>query len=383
MAVVNQGRQIQFINGINGVSPGGIATINLDTNKRYHRNKLQCSSVNYQGGTGLATVKLTGAGNNDLTVTPTVVNGVITAVAVVAGGTGYTTGDTITITDNTGTGFVGTVTAAAGVVSAVAVTSTGTASPTSPVSVIDTLKQVVNGIVIRDISVDSAMRILNANNIFPALGELPLDYTEPWFNVNQLNEITSWDMFGQSTFALQPKILGTRTLPAIIGVQEFDNSRNVRPTPNGLVPFLQPVAQHEFTFNIVAGLNLINTIPFDFPIRRMWLKGSVPGNIAQLEVIQDGNKAFEATYAQMRQMYEDYGFWFGKPNFLSTNYATTNALKAAYNPLATFDFAFISDPDQRLQKALSCEASMVLRVTSTAAQALTVVVESLPGQYAA
>lgn len=381
--VVNTGRQIQFINGINGVAAGGIATINLDTNKRYHRNKLQVSSINYQGGTGLATTKLTGGGNNDLTVTPTVVNGVITAVAVVAGGTGYTTGDTITINDNTGTGFVGTVTAAAGVVSAVAVTSTGTASATNPVSVISQLKQVVNGIVIRDVSTDTILRLLNAQGIFPALGELPLDYTEPPFNVNQINELTSWDMFGQSTFSLQATIATTRTLPGLAGVMEYDNSRNARPTPQGLVPFLQPIAHHEFTFNVIAGLNLINTIPFDFPIRRLWLKGSTAGQITQLEVLQDGNKAFEATYAQMRQMYEDYGFYFGKPNYINQNYSTSNALKAAYNPINAFDFAYISDPDQRISKALTCESSLVLRVTSAIAQSLTVVVESLPGQYAA
>src|SRR4051812_35128726 len=264
--VQNYGRIIQEINGINGVSANGNAVINMDVNKRYHRNVLQTSAINYTGGTGLATVKITGAGNNNLTVTPTVVNGVITAVAVVAGGTGYTTGDTITITDATGSGFVGTVTAGGGVVSAVAVTSTGTASPTNPVTVLSSLQQTVNGVIIRDISVDSICRVINANGIFPALGELPLYYTDPADNVNQLNEVTSWDMFGQSTFTIKTLIASTASLPALSGLQEFDNFRNVRPTPSGGVPFLQPIAMHEYSFNVIAGLNKINTIPFDYPI---------------------------------------------------------------------------------------------------------------------
>jgi len=378
--VSNLGRQIQFINGINGVSAGGNPLINMDVNKRYHRNKLLCSAVNYTGGTALATTVLTGSGANNLTVTPTVVNGVITAVAVVAGGTGYVTGDTVSITDATGTGFVGTVTAAAGVVTAVAVTVAGTASPVSPATFFSAFKQVVNGVIIRDISPTSILQIAIANGYYPALGELPLYYTDPADNINQLNEITSWDLFGQSTFSLQGTIPGTVSLPSLIGAQEFDNSRNLRPTSKGLIPFLQPIAQHEYTFNVVAGVNLINTIPFDYPIRRIWIKGSTPLSITQLEVDQDSNKVMEATYSEMRKMYEDYGFQFGKPNWANTT--TTNAFKAAYQTPSYFDFAYISDPDRRLQKSLTCENSLVLRITSSVAQSVTIVMEYMPGQYA-
>lgn len=380
--VINQGRQIQFINGIQGVSAGGNAIINMDVNKRYHRNKLLCSAINYTGGVALAFVALTGVGIS-ATVTPTVVNGVVTAVAVVAGGTGWVTGDTGTITDATGTGFIGTVTAAAGAITAVAITSTGTASPINPATLLNSIQQVVNGVIVRDISVTNIIKMCQANGIFPQLGELPLYYTEPFFNVNQLNEVLSWDMAGQSTFSLRFQISSTVSLPQILGIQEFDTMRNVRPVQGkGLVPFLQPVSMHEYTFNVAAGLTLINTIPFDYPIRRMWLQGSTPLNITQLEVDQDGNKVFEATFAQMQEMYQDYGFQLGKPTYLSQNIASVNALKAAYNPLGNFDFAYISDPDQRINKVLTCESSLVLRVTSAVAQSVTVVVEFLPGNYA-
>jgi hypothetical protein len=384
MAVVNRGRQIQFINGINGVSLGGNVQVNMDVNKRYHRNTLQCSSLNYTGGTGLTVVALTGAGTG-ATANVTAVNGVVTAVALSGtNGAGFVTGDTVTVTDKTGKGLVLTVTAAAGAITAYAITSTGTASPTNPALFFNTILQRVNGVIVRDITPDSIMRILSSNNRLSRLGELPLLYTEEYFNINQLNELLSWDMAGQSTFSINGQINPVRSNPiGLIGVTEFDTDRNVRPSGGSLVPFLQPVTQHEQTFNITAGLNLINTIRFDYPIRRLWFKGATAGQITQLEVDQDGNKVFEATFEQMLEMYVPYGFQFGQPNFFNQNYATSFALAGAFNPPVYFDFAYIADLDGRVNKVLTCENSLVLRVNSAVAQQLTVVVEALPGQYAA
>lgn len=383
MNITNKGRIINFVTGITGVSPGGQAVVNLPTNQRYHRLILQCAAVNYTGGVGLATVALTGSGNDDLTVTPTIVNGVPTAVAVVAGGTGYTTGDTITMTDATGTGFVGTVTAAAGVVTAVAVTVAGTASPANPANVIDQVKILVNGVNMRDISPDQILRIACASRYIPRRGELPIFFTPPWRNVNPQNEVTSWDLFGQSTFQIVLAIKSTASLPSVVGVQEFDYIRNVRPDgKGGFTPFLQPTAQHAFTWPIVAGRNDINTLPFGYPISRMWLLGSTPGQISQVEVLQDNNKILEATTEQAAQAYGEYGFTFGAPDYVNQNIGTDAALKAAYLTPVYFDAAFVADPDQRWWKALKVANSMVLRVYSDVAQSLTIVQETMPGSFA-
>lgn len=382
MNIANRGRLINFVNGITGVQAGSSAVLNLPVNQRYHRINFQCAAVNYTGGTGLATVALTGAGNDDLTVTPTVVNGVITAVAVVAGGTGYTTGDTITITDATGEGFVGTVTAAAGVVSAVAVTSIGTPTAINPADMLTGLKILVNGVNMRDIEPANILKLAMANGGYTRRGELPVYFTPPWRNVNQQNEVTSWDLFGQSTFQMQIGIASTVTNPSLVAINEFDYMRNVRPEGKNQVPFLQPTAQHQFTWPIVAGRNDINTLPFNFPISRMWLQGSTPGAISQVEVLQDGNKVFEATLEQILQTYGDYGFSFGKPDYINSNWASSAALQSAYNEPAYFDCAFIADPDQRWWKALKSVNSLILRVYSDSAQALTIVQETLPGAYA-
>jgi hypothetical protein len=392
----NRGRLINIINGINGVSAGGAAVINLPVNQRYHRNTLQCTAVNYTGGnsanalfTGTitgATTTTTGAGTG-ATLNLTVVNGAITAVAVNAAGSGYAVNDKLFPVDATGQGAsINVAAVSSGAVSTVTLLSGGAPSPISPVAFFSSIQQLVNGINMRDISPQDILNIATANGILTNLGELPLYYTEPFFNVNQQNEIMSWDMFGQSTFTLKLNIAPGLVSPGLTGESEFDYLRNVRPGSNGgQIPFLQPVSQHSYGFNVVAGINRINTLPFDYPIRRLWINGTTPGNITGLIVYQDANKVFEVgTVQQMHQMYEDYGFQFGRPNYVNQTYATTatNVLKSQYNPIGYYDMAYLSDPDQRIYKALSCDNSFVLQVTSAIAQAITVTMETLPGAYA-
>lgn len=381
--VTNSGRLINFINGITGVAAGGNAIVNMPVNVRMHRLVMQCAAINYTGGTALAVTAITGSGIS-ATVTPTIVNGVPTSIAVVAGGSGYVTGNTVTFTDATGTGFVGTVTASAGAITAVAVTVAGTASAVSPATFFSSIQQIVNGVIIRDITPDNILKIVQAQGYYPSLGELPLLYTTPGRNFVQRNDITSWDLFGQSTYSVKMNISSTVSLPALIGIQEFDYQRNVKPSPDGKgeIPFLEPVAQHQFTWPIVSGRNDITTLPYDFPITRMWLQGSTAGNLSQVEVYQDGNKVFEATDAQIEQIYQEYGFTFGRADWFNTTYSGSNTVKAAYNPPAYFDNAFIADPDGRWSKRLSVANNLILRVYSGIAQTLTIVQETMPGQYA-
>lgn len=213
---------------------------------------------------------------------------------------------------------------------------------------------------------------------FCSRGELPIYFTAPWRNVNAANEVTSWDLAGQATFSIQFTIASTVTSPSLVGVEEFDYARNL--LPDG-TPFLQPTAQHEFGFPVVVGRNDINTLPIDFPISRMWIKGSTAGQVTQLEVFQDGNKPMEASLEQLLEGYSDYGYQFGQPNYVNQTWATANALKSAYTQPAYFDAAFISDPDQRWGKALSVEKSLILRIYSAIAQQITVVMETLPGAF--
>lgn len=380
---INKGRYIHFIGGISGVSPGGQAVVNLPVNMRYHRLVFQCKAINFTGGTALTTTVLTGAGNNALTVTPAVVHGVITSLAIVAGGTGYAVNDTFRVNDTTGQGFVGRVsTISAGAVTAAVVVSPGIATPISPRVFFTSVKMMVNGVNMRDISAENMLRISMASGCNPFLGELPVYFTAPWRNVNQQNEVTSWDLFGQSTFQAQLGISPNLSLPSLSAVMEFDYMRNTRPDGRGNpIPFLQPTAQHQFTWPIVAGRNDINTLPFMFPISRIWLSGSVPRAISQVEISHDGNKVAEYTVEQLHQVYGQYGFTFGRPDCVNLAYAASPALQAAYEAPSYFDAAFISDPDQRWWKALKATDQLIVRVVSDVSQTLTLVQETLPGSF--
>lgn len=66
------------------------------------------------------------------TFTATVSGGAVTAIAVDTGGTGYVTGQTLTITGGSGSGATATITATAGVVTSVTVTGGGTGYTTPP-----------------------------------------------------------------------------------------------------------------------------------------------------------------------------------------------------------------------------------------------------------
>lgn len=76
------------------------------------------------GYTSVPAVSFTGGGGSGAAATATVVNGRVTAIAVTAGGTGYSTAPTVVIA-GTG-GATATATVSGGVVTAIAMTNTGT-----------------------------------------------------------------------------------------------------------------------------------------------------------------------------------------------------------------------------------------------------------------
>ena len=382
---LNLQRQRNFITGIQGVAPGGQASINFACDRRYHRLIFQTTAVNYTGGTNLVATALSGSGTG-LRVDATVgANHTVTAIIPHSGaaGSGFTTGDTITFTDATGAGFVGTVTATAGAVTAIAITSTGTPTAISPSVAVGTIKLLVNGVNVADLT--AQQEILRAQfNGMPglALGQLPILFTEPWRNLTRWPEITSWDMAGQTSFQVQIALASNLVTPGLTGQMEFDYQRNTqqgaivsnlyqqllasKQAPN---PILSPISRHAFTFQLNAGLNLIGQgqIPFNYPILRLYFLGSNPGNITQLEIDQDSSKVEEgyiitqnsgAQLGQTTEMLAEYGF-----------------------NTAIFDAAYVPDINQRIENALKCQSNLQLKIYSNVAQSLTILQEKLPGSY--
>jgi hypothetical protein len=408
----NFGRLINLVTGIQGVNPGGQASINMPVNQRIHRENFQCTGIAWINPT--VTISPPAGAGAQATATATVVNGVITGFVVTAAGSGYSgLTPTATITDEIyGANLFNasaTVNIAGGdtVVSLVLV-SGGTVAPVPVERFFTSLKHLVGGAIMRDIGAAEVLAIAGFNNLLPflattlrggqtfgeraaayvgavtadllfpalgqvggnasqmalpySLGQLPVYFTEPWRKIVNHDTATSWDLYGQSTYQILAGISPGVNSPGLVGTYEFDYLRNAIPQKNAQgktvssTPFLKPVKQHSFSFNVPAGVYDITTLPVTFPISRLYFYG--PSLPYQMEVFQDGNKVLEGTAEQINQQYRDYGF--------NTD---------------MFDMAAVFDVDQRLGNALKVARTLDVRIWNTNPDQLTVVMESIPPAF--
>lgn len=376
------GRTNNYISGLTSLAAGGVGILQLPTNRRYHRLNFTASAIAYQSPTVVfgSSTGVTALG------TVQVVNGTVAGVTVTNAGTAYTVAPSVTITDSlyttasgqtlrVGTGATATASIGTGTtVLSVTITNGGTATPTPPELVISQIKQLVNGVNMRDIQVSSMMKLIAANpfsapingvanNLQP--GEMPLYYTEPWRNLLQHNETTSWDLTGQGTFELDFIVNSGISSPSLVGSYEFDYRRNARPDGKGnMVAFLNPISHHQYSFPIPGGQYDITFLPVKYPILRMWvILNSAAGVLNYIELLAVGNKLVEQTSQENQQTLNEYGF-----------------------NTSIFSTAFVFDPDQRAYKALgfssdSVPGDMILRLNTASAGVATVIMECLPGAF--
>jgi len=444
-----RGRLINFLTGVQGVAAGGQAIINLPVNNRCHGVDLRCSMVNYTGNTAVVPVALTAVGggantgtNTTGTITPVCVNGQFSPGvngAIPAGwwaagnSANFAVGDRLTVPDPTGQGVILRCTVAGtGALgnATFVIDSLGTPTPVNPATLITGMKLSVNGQNMRDISPALTMGIQAACGYNPGFGTLSILFTEPELNMLRDNALLSWDLTGQTQFSIQLTIAAGVASPSVNGVVHFDYNRNARKasasdvaaglakTVGTQIPFLQPVAMHAFTQAIVAGRNDIVTLPWSFPIRRLWFLGTVPGNLYQLEILADGTKIIEAFAQDLNEAYAKYGYQIGNSFYapvLGGGYGASATLgngNPATQPVGgnlaamtvpngqlltvanrgnqgfqgnngpfPFDMAAIFDLDKRPWEALTVQQSLIIRVYSVVAQTLTIVQETLPGGF--
>ena len=382
---LNYGKQIQTIPGIQGVTSGGQAQVQLNPNRRISRINFQCTGIAY-----VAPV-LTLPASSGVTVQPTfnvtLQQGVITAVTVnVATATGAANGtyaavitDNVTVVTQNGNtvinnsyGAVVNITISGAAVTAVSVASGGVVSAV-PIEIFfnGQILQTVGGVNMRDLTATAIKRTVYADDATQnwALGELNIYYVSPSRRWTSQPDITIFDLWGQSVLQLQMPISAGVSSPGLVGVYEFDADitlRNSVVVNNVAQPLLQPIAQHAQSFPVPAGSGLfsITTVPFllnpttPLPILRLWMRESIPGNITQIEIDQDGNKIVQFTQAQIKQLYQDYGF-----------------------NVNIFGAQFIADIDQRITKALRCQQNLVIWVASAVSQNIEIIRETLPGAY--
>jgi hypothetical protein len=377
MNATNYGKLIQLASGITGVSTAGNGVYQVPTNRRYHTILLQCLAICLAGGTALASTALTGTGTGATFTYAANSAGTIAAtgaITVASGGSGYAVGNTLTIADPNylaANGYVNPIVVTVATVSAGAISTITYAvnpQPTPPVLVISSLQLKVNGVIMRDVSVAQTLAIAAANpaskNYSVGAGELPLYFTEPWRKIIRRNTVTSWDTFGQPNFEIDINVSSGCTSPSVIGITEFDYFRN-QATPKGgtaPVPFLKPIKYKSYSTGVIAaGTFDFTNLAINYPIQRIWIQGATPGQISRVTVIQDGNTVLDGPTAQVLERYGQDGF-----NITA----------------AGFDTAYISDPDQRIGKALKVQKELIIRLYTSVSQNVTLLVESDPGNYA-
>lgn len=370
---LNYGRQIQTIPGIQGVSAGGQAQVQINPNRRVFRMNFQCTGIAYVAP--VVTLPAA-AGGTPATFTTTVVAGVITAVAIATAGSGQTPGtytavvtDTINIVggtlNNSYAANITIVVAGGGTVTATPTVVSGGVLGPVPIEIFfnGQILQTVGGVNMRDLNATNIKIAAYVDDVSQtwATGQLSIYYVYPSGRFVEKPEATVYDLWGQSVLQLQMPITANITSPGLVGVYEFDADitlRNSVVVAGAVQPVLQPIAQHAQSFAVPAGTALfsITTVPFlispnvPLPILRLIFVEQTPGNITQIEIDQDGNKVVQLTAKQIAQNYTDYRF----------NTGVSGAI-------------YVADIDHRIYKALRNQQNLVIWVASAVSQNITII----------
>lgn len=219
---------------------------------------------------------------------------------------------------------------------------------TAASTVIDRVRMFVNGPAVVDATVARLLSRALLNRKTPAVGELPLPFSEPWRADKEDEQITAWDMFGETSFEVQLQMAAAPGgVPGVTGFAEFDYGQTL---VNGQ-PVKEIIRLVEVGKNAVLGLNDFDNLPIRWPIQRVLLFGA--SAINSVEVTQDGNKVYEVTTAQNAAMLDDFGLDASQARF----------------PIC-FDFT------ERITDSLRVARDLNVRFDSAAAQAVTALVES-------
>lgn len=158
-------------------------------------------------------------------------------------------------------------------------------------TVASNLKLKVGGVTIRDMSPQQCVDIAESYGLAPAVGELPIFFSEPWFDDPAVGEMFSWDMVGQGDFVLEMTFLnpGGGAVGVANVVAEVDTIRNeiFDRRLGKRVPFLRILKMKNQTALFGgAGVASITTLDRSLPIRRLLMTASA-GTISTVEVIGD------------------------------------------------------------------------------------------------
>lgn len=175
-----------------------------------------------------------------------------------------------------------------------------------PTTIASNIKLKVGGVTIRDSSPDQIIRKAKLYGYTPATGEVPIFFSEPWFEDPRIAESFSWDMFGQGQFTLEITFLGAIVPGVQQVIAQVDQGRNTRfdKRLGKQVSFLRILKEKNQTF-VFGGSGLAGNTQIDrtLPIRRLLIDTST-GTFTQVEVVADSVSVYNLmTIAQLSGQY--------------------------------------------------------------------------------
>lgn len=215
------------------------------------------------------------------------------------------------------------------------------------------IKLKVGGVTIRDFSPAQAVNKAKMYKITPALGELPIFFSEPWMADPRIAEMFSWDMWRQGRFTMEITFLSPAGGPGVAAiVAEVDTIRNERKNAQTgkMDPFLRIIKEKTETF-IFGGAGVLSNTNLDrsLPIRRLLCTSSA-NDVTTVELLADSVNVFQQiTIAQMENVLNHYGI---DGTF--------------FNAALVFDF------DDLGRSKLVAAGSLELKLNATGAQTLSI-----------
>lgn len=217
----------------------------------------------------------------------------------------------------------------------------------------------VNGKTIRQLTPRLIKRLMAFYNYPQSTGQFTLYFTTPRRRGLLGDELTSWDLFDESSFTVEIKFASSGiTAPALFGTQTWDTRRNGEIRDGKFVRYPAFVERMEYTSRQASTVYTSTTeLPLGVPIGLLAIVPATAGTVNRVEVTLDNQSVFEgdtlATYGNQNpyQSYDDYGL-------VTDRSGTQNFVPVAF------------DVDDKLESAITVTDSQNIKVFLASAQAI-------------
>lgn len=182
--------------------------------------------------------------------------------------------------------------------------------PAAVATIVSTVRLKVGGVTIRECTAQQLIDVAELYRQTPSVGELPIFFSEPWFDDPRVGEMYSWDMVGQGDFTLELQFLNPGVVGVAAVIAEVDTLRNtmVDPKTGQRVPFLRILKYKNQTALFGgAGVASVTTIDRSLPIRRLLCTTSA-GTVTTVEILADSVSIWnQLTVTQLNDILDHKG----------------------------------------------------------------------------